>query len=350
MLALQKTQAAPGVTLQDVPAPPDPGPGEVLIDIEATGICGTDVHINHWTAGYESMRQAMPVTIGHETCGRVSALGPEVDRALMGQRVTVRPSVLCHACPACLSGDTDNCTGRRGVGIGRNGAFAPHLLVPAENCVPVREGMDAEIAALTEPMTVCREAVDSAGVLDGARVLVLGPGMIGQGIALFAEAAGAGPIVVAGRDDAARLERVKALGFPNTTDTLGQGLRDALGPWLQDGGFDVIFEATGAPSVVPEALSVLNKRGRMVIVGIHSAPAQIDLTALVRNHQKIIGSYRAPVETWPKVLAFLDRHTDRVRGLISHRSPLADAVAAIDLAGAKQASKVMIIQNGSPCP
>jgi threonine 3-dehydrogenase len=321
-----------------------------VIDIEATGICGTDVHIDHWTAGYESMTRAMPVTIGHETCGRVTACGPGVDETLVGQRVTIRPSVLCHSCAACVRGDFDNCTGRRGVGIGRNGAFAPKLLVPAENCVSVPEGMDAEIAALTEPMTVCKEAVDTAGDVLGTRVLVLGPWTSGQGLALFAEAAGAAQVVVAGRDDGPRLDRVRALGFSQTVDTVEQGMRTALQPWLQDGGFDVIFEATGAPSVVPEALGVLNKRGRLVVVGIHPAPAQVDLTALVRNHQQILGSYRAPVDTWPQVLAFLAAHTERVRGLISHRRPLSDAVAAVSLAGATQASKVMSLQYGDTCP
>lgn len=350
MLALQKTQAAPGVSLREVPEPPAPGEGEVLIDIEATGICGTDVHIDHWASGYDSMRQAMPVTIGHETCGRVRSLGAGVDASLAGQRVTIRPSVLCHACPSCARGDFDNCTGRRGVGIGRDGAFAPQLLVPAENCVPVPDGMDAEIAALTEPMTVCREAIDTAGGLRNKRVLILGPGTIGQGIALFSEDAGAAQVVIAGRDDASRLARVQALGFRDTVDTIGKALPEALAPWLADGLFDVIFEATGVPSVVPEALSVLGKRGRLVIVGIHPAPAQVDLTGLVRNHQQILGSYRAPVETWPQVLAYLAAHPDRVREMISHRHPLAEAVAAMQRAGARQASKVMILQGLAPCP
>ncbi|MBE9638635.1 zinc-dependent alcohol dehydrogenase [Salipiger mangrovisoli] len=347
MLALQKTAAAPGLELREVTAPPVPGPGEVLLAIEATGVCGTDVHIAHWTPGYESMQQAMPVTIGHETCGRVESLGAGVDPALHGRRVTVRPSVLCHSCAACLGGDPDNCTGRRGVGIGRNGAFAPQLLVPAENCVMVPDALDAEIAALTEPMTVCREAVDTAALKPGARVLVLGPGTIGQGIALFAEAAGAGEVVVLGRDDASRLAQLDALGFPQTADTLGRTLAEALVPWLDKGRFDVIFEATGAPSVVPEALSVLAKRGRLVIVGIHPAPAQVDLTALVRNHQQILGSYRAPVETWPEVLGWLEANAERARGMISHRLPLAAALDAVEIAGAKQASKVMVLQGGA---
>ena len=345
MLALQKTAPEPGVHLLEVDAPGEPGPGEVIVEIEATGVCGTDIHIAHWTPGYESMQAAMPVTIGHETCGLIARAGEGVDPDLIGQRVTLRPSVLCHACPACLRGDFDNCSGRRGVGIGRNGAFAPLVLVPAENCVAVPEGMAAEIAALTEPLTVCREAVDTAEIRPGERVLVLGPGSIGQGIALFAETAGAGEVVVCGRDDTARLERVRALGFTNMADSAGLGLAEALSPWLEAGKFDVILEATGAPAVIPEALSALAKRGRLIVVGIHPAPAQVDLTALVRNHQQIRGSYRAPVETWPKVLDWMQANADRLRQMISHRFDLAHADEAIFEAAGKKASKVMILQG-----
>ena len=345
MLALQKTEPRQGVVLQEVAALPEPAGSEVIVTVEATGVCGTDVHIAHWTPGYESMERAMPVTIGHETCGRVSRLGPEAPPDLMGRRVTIRPSVLCHACPACLRGDEDNCSGRRGVGIGRNGAFAPEVLVPAENCVPVPDGLDAELAALTEPLTVCREAVDTAQIRPGDRVLVLGPGSIGQGIALFAEAAGAGDIVICGRDDAARLDRVRALGFGQVADSLGRSLAEALAPWTGDRAFDVILEATGAPSVIPEALALLARRGRLVVVGIHPAPAQVDLTALVRNHQQIRGSYRAPVATWAEVLAFLQADPERLRAMISHRFPLSRAEDAVAMAGGKQASKVMVIQG-----
>lgn len=347
MLALQKTVPGRGVVLHEVEIVPDPAGHEVVVTVEATGVCGTDVHIADWTAGYESMQRAMPVTLGHEACGTIRRIGAEVDPCHLGQRVTIRPSVICHDCQACRRGDADNCSGRLGVGIGRNGAFAPKLLVPLENCVPVPEDMDPEIAAMTEPMTVCKEAVDTAAIRPGDRVLVLGPGSIGQGIALFAEAAGADEIVICGRDDAARLARVNALGFPLTVDSLGRSLSDAVAPWLAAGGFDVILEATGAPAVIPEALGVLAKRGRLVVVGIHPAPAQIDLTALVRNHQQIRGSYRAPVETWLEVLRFMQAQPERMRHLISHRYDLAHADAAVAEAAGKQASKVMVLQRAS---
>ena len=342
MLALQKMRPGAGFDLREIPPISSIARDEVLVRVHATGICGTDLHIAAWTPGYESMRSAMPVTLGHEFAGTIVAVGTDVDGAMVGKGVTARPSVVCGSCVACGAGDEDNCTGRRGIGIGRNGAFASHVAVPAANCVPLPAGLDFEIAALTEPMTVCAEAVDTGEVKKGDRVLVLGPGFIGQGIALFCEGAGAAEVVICGHNDGPRLATLNAIGFKETVDTAGATLGEVLAPYLEKGGFDVVIEATGAPQVVPEALACLKKRGIMVIAGIHPRPASVDLTVLVRNHQQLRGSYRSPLATWGRVVDYLAANQQRVRGLITHRFDLADAARGFDLAQSKTASKVVI--------
>jgi threonine 3-dehydrogenase len=343
MQALQKVHAAPGLDVREVPPPARPGSGEVLIRVEATGICGTDVHIAEWTPGYEFMARALPVTLGHEFAGTIVEVGPDVGEVEKGSLVTIRPSVVCGRCPACEAGDTDACTSRRGIGVMRNGGFAPLVCVPAGNCVPVPAGLDPAIAALTEPMTVSAEAVDTGEVREGDRVLVLGPGTIGQGIALFARAAGASEVIVAGHNDAPRLETLNRLGFERTVDTAGRTLAEALAPYLEAGKFDVVIEATGVPAVVQPSLEVLRKRGVLVICGIHPKPASVNLTQLVREHQQIRGSYRAPIATWSRVVAYLAQHAGQVREMISHRVPLSEALAGFDLARNKSASKVVVL-------
>jgi threonine 3-dehydrogenase len=343
MQALQKVDAAPGLEVREVPPPERPGSGEVLIRVEATGICGTDVHIAEWTPGYEFMAAAMPVTLGHEFAGTVTEVGPDVGGFAKGSLVAIRPSVVCGRCPACKAGDVDACTNRRGIGVMRNGGFAPLVCVPAENCVPVPAGLDPAIAALTEPMTVSAEAVDTGEVQEGDRVLVLGPGTIGQGIALFAKAAGASEVVVAGHNDAPRLETLNRLGFDKTVDTAGRSLTEALAPYLEAGKFDVVIEATGVPAVVQPSLEVLRKRGILVICGIHPEPARVDLTRLVREHQQIRGAYRAPIATWSRVLSYLAGHTELVQAMISHRVPLSEALTGFGLARSKSASKVVVL-------
>jgi threonine 3-dehydrogenase len=342
MQALQKIQPAFGLEYRDVPQPLAPAAGEVIVAVGATGVCGTDVHIYEWTGGYDIMKKAMPVTIGHEFAGTVAAIGAGVTGFKVGERVAVRPSVVCGQCANCRADDSDNCTQRKGIGVTRDGALASHVRVPVENCVRVPQDMPIEIAALTEPMTVCAEAVDNASIKPGDRVLVLGPGNIGQGSALFARAAGA-EVVIAGKDDAARLASLRRMGFENVVDLGEQSIADALGSYLAKGKFDAVIEATGVPPVVQQGLDVLKKRGIMVIVGIHPKPVTVNLTRLVREHQQIRGSYRAPLATWQRVVDFLAANIDVACEMISHRLPLDEAIDGLELSRTKGASKVIIV-------
>jgi threonine dehydrogenase-like Zn-dependent dehydrogenase len=343
MKALQKIQPAFGLEYRDVPSP-TPAPGEVIVAVGATGVCGTDVHIYEWTGGYEIMRHAMPVTIGHEFAGAVAAIGAGVQGLTEGTRVAVRPSVVCGQCAACVAGNSDVCTNRKGIGVTRDGALAPLVRVPVENCIAVPATLDVEIAALAEPMTVCAEAVDTGEVKPGDRVLVLGPGNIGQGVALFARAAGARQVVIVGKDDPARLDSLRQMGFTDTIDLGERPFDEALAPHLEQGKFDVVVEATGVPPVVQQGLDVLKKRGILVIVGIHPQPVTVNLTRLVRDHQQIRGSYRAPLATWSRVVDFLRQNVDVARAMITHRVPLDRAIEGLELSRTKAASKVMVIQ------
>jgi len=342
MKSLRKTQPGSGLELQDVAPPPAPGPGEVLLKVRSAGVCGTDLHIDEWTASYHFVTAALPVTVGHEFSGEVAACGEGVAGLAAQQLVAVRPSVVCGRCPACLNDDPDACTTRRGIGVTRDGGFAPWVLVPARNCVPIPAGVDAEVAALTEPLTVSHEAVRTGNVQRGDRVLVLGPGNIGQGIAVFARAAGARQVVVAGHGDAARFEVLRQMGFHDLVDFAGSDMEQGLAPYLQEGRFDVVIEATGAAAVIAPALQALKTHGVLVITGIHAAPVPIDLTALVRQHQQIRGSYRAPERAWPEVAAFMRSHQETLRHMITHRVPLSRAYDAFALARSKVATKVMV--------
>src|SRR4051812_34691595 len=123
MLALQKVEPAFGLQYRDVGRPSDPAPDEVIVAVGATGVCGTDVHIYEWTAGYENIKAAMPVTLGHEFAGTVAAVGNHVRGFREGMQVAVRPSVVCGQCARCRAGDSDNCTQRKGIGVTRDGAL-----------------------------------------------------------------------------------------------------------------------------------------------------------------------------------------------------------------------------------
>src|SRR6187401_2002620 len=125
MKALRKVTPGPGLELQDAGDARSPGPDEVLLRVRSAGICGTDLHIDHWTSNYHFLTPALPVTVGHEFSGEVAATGASVTGLAVGTLVAVRPSVTCGACAACVAQDPDACTQRRGIGVMRDGGFAP---------------------------------------------------------------------------------------------------------------------------------------------------------------------------------------------------------------------------------
>src|ERR1700722_12144834 len=217
MLTLRKTKAGFGLDLAEGADAPPPSDGEVVVRVENAGICGSDVHAYEWTDGYDFMVPHLPVTMGHEFAGRIEAVRGAVALPA-GTSVTVMPTIACGCCLNCLRDDRRNCLRRRAIGLTRHGGFARYVTVPAGNCLPLPEGVDTELGALTEPLGVGCEAVLTGEVGLGDTVLVMGPGTIGQAIALFARAAGAGRVLIAGRADIPRFDVMRELGFDDLLD------------------------------------------------------------------------------------------------------------------------------------
>jgi threonine 3-dehydrogenase len=338
MQALRKTRPAAGLELVDVPVPAiDEASTDVLVKVSATGICGSDLHVDDWTPSYAFITQSLPVTIGHEFVG-VAQTGP-----LAGRRVVVRPSVTCGVCAACAAGKHDDCERRRGIGMTRDGAFAPWVRVPQRNCVPVPDSLSDELAALTEPLTISMQALRIAGGdLSGLRVLVMGPGTIGQGIAALARRSGAKQVVVSGFDDAARFDALRRMGFDALVDVAKQPLAEAAHVHTGGEPFDIVFEATGVPETIAQALPLLRRNGIVVVTGIHARPLSLDLTPLVRNQQQLRGSFRPPESDWPQALDLMGEMDAVLRPMVSHVLPLSKAAEGFALAHGKRASKVLL--------
>jgi threonine 3-dehydrogenase len=229
----------------------------------------------------------------------------------------------------------------------RDGAFAPWVRVPQRNCVPVPEGLSDALAALAEPLSISMQALRVAGDVAGQRVLVMGPGTIGQGIAVLARRAGAAQVVVSGRDDAARLDALRRMGFDALADVAHTSLADATAPYTGGELFDVVFEATGVPETITEALSLLRRNGIVVVTGIHARPLSLDLTTLVRKQQQLRGSFRPPESDWPQALALMGQLGDVMAPMVSHELPLSRALEGFALAHGKQASKVLLRPEAS---
>ena len=337
MLTLRKTKPGFGLDLFDGTGAPDPSASDVTIRVESAGICGSDVHAYEWTDGYGFMVPHLPIVMGHEFAGHIVKAGagsvlPE------GTRVTVMPGVDCGVCANCRRGNARNCLNRSAIGLSRNGGFARYVTVPAANCLQLPESVDTELGALTEPLCVGAEAVLTGEVGLGDTVLVMGPGTIGQAIALFARAAGAGRVFIAGKADGPRFDVLRSLGFNDILD-----VAEAPLPELLNGiKVDVVIEATGHPPSVTDGLGVLRKGGVLVVAGIHPGPLTLPLTDFVRNRHQLRATHGCERPTWDKVLTILGREPDSFRPMITHRLPLADGLRGFELARQRAASKVML--------
>lgn len=340
MLALRKTVASPGLSLVDAPEPGPLSPNEVLIDVAAVGICGSDLHVDEWTQGYEFMERLLPVTLGHEFSGRVAAIGSHVTSVAVGQRVVVWPSAPCATCEHCKAGASQNCSDKRTIGLQRDGAFARRVVAREAGIFLLPDSVDHDLAALVEPLCVGARAVAVGNVAQNQKVVVFGPGTIGQAIAMFARLCGAASVAIVGFGDAPRLAVAQSLGFSDTFDLAQDDALEKLRKGF--GGADVVFEATGHPSTLSDGLDLLRNEGALVLTGIHAQPATVDLLAIVRRKLKILGSHGSRRAEWARVISTLERHGDAFRPMITHRLPLSRVEEGFALAHSRMASKVIV--------
>jgi threonine dehydrogenase-like Zn-dependent dehydrogenase len=341
MLALRKTRPGFGLEFMDAPEPGAPAPGEVTVRVEAVGICGSDVHAYEWTDGYGHMVPYLPVTMGHEFAGRVVAAGSGAALAV-GSRVAVHPRLLRGDGLVGWPGDPVQRGSRLTLGLTADGGFARFVTVPAGNALPLPDAVDAELGALVEPLAVAAEAVLVGGVALGDTVLVLGPGTIGQGLALMARAAGAGRVLVAGRSDEPRYAVLRALGFADIIDVGDAPLAPQVLAATGGRPVDAVLEATGHPPSITDALPVLKREGVLTVVGIHAAPLSLPLTAFVRNRHQLRASHGSEPRSWERVIALLAREPEAFRPMITHRLPLDRGLEGFELARQRVASKVIL--------
>jgi len=233
---------------------------DVLVKPACCGICGTDLHILRH--GFVGTRY--PVTPGHEFAGHVVAAGRDVMGLKEGDFVAVDPNVVCGGCRWCRAGRPNLCIHLSPIGVGRPGAMAEYVAVPARNAFLVRESIGHGVAALIEPLACALHAVESARGTESRKVLVLGAGTMGLLIAITCRAFGAGSITVS---DPARAKReiARRIGFEDTCEP------------AEPGGelFDVVFEAAGAPAALEQAVTLVDKTGTLVQVGVHDAEATV---------------------------------------------------------------------------
>ncbi len=333
--------AAKDLRLEDHPEP-QPGPSEVLINMEAGGICGSDLHYyNH--GGFGPVRLKEPMILGHEVAGRIAALGDGVTGLTVGQRVAVSPSRPCGACEYCAEGRQNHCLNMRFYGSAMpfphiQGAFRERLVADASQCAPA-EGLSAAEAAMAEPLSVVLHAARHAGSLAGQRVLVTGCGPIGLLAVIVARAYGAVEIVATDVTDFT-LEMARKVGADTTVNVANTP--DGLNPFTQGKGrFHTLFECSGVATALAGAVPAMRPGGTVVQLGL-GGDMTLPMQAMTAKELQLKGSFRFHNE-FPLAVEMMQAGRIEVAPLVTQTLPLADAVAAFDLASDRtQAVKVQI--------
>ncbi|MFM7334764.1 MAG: alcohol dehydrogenase catalytic domain-containing protein [Tabrizicola sp.] len=302
------------IALCDLPDP-QPQPGEVLVRVLAAGICGTDRHL------YKGeFPCAPPVTLGHEFCGEVVAVGEGVTMPL-GTRIACDPNIACGACDQCLRGRVNLCARNIAIGIHRDGGFAEFAALPAHRALPVGE-LDPEVAAFAEPLACTLHGLDIGAPVPGERVVVLGGGVIGLLAVQLARNAGADVVLVTRQADKRQL--AMALGATATAANVTEALP------IFGGGADLVLECAGVAETVEMAPLLTRSGGRIVVLGVlpKGERVRIEPFDLLFREIQLLHSFLNPF-TQSRAIRMLELGQIDVRPLVSRRIGLSEAPGAI---------------------
>jgi threonine 3-dehydrogenase len=344
MTAVVKATAGPGAELDQV-AIPEPAASDVLIEVSASSICGTDVHIYDWNDWARRHIQP-PRVFGHEMSGRIVAVGNAVTDLRPGDYVAAETHVVDHTCRQCQRGLFHICENVRVLGVDRDGSFARYVLLPAWNCWRNATGLSPEVAALQEPFGNAVHAA-TAGPLENNTVAIFGAGPIGLCAIGIARAERAAATFVV-EPNPFRRELAERMGATATFAPSGSTVEDLK---KANGGLgvDVVLEMSGHPTAVEQGLRVLHPGGWISLLGLGDQPVSLDLNDLVVTKGiTIYGIFGRRIwDSWEKTSRYLSTGSVDVTPLITHRYPLEDFQEAMAKMKSGKSGKVVLLPNGS---
>ncbi len=338
MKALVKAKAEPGLWLEDVPQP-TPGPGEVLIRVLRTGICGTDLHIDAWNEWAQHTIKP-GLVIGHEFVGEVAELGEGVENVYAGELVGAEGHITCGKCRNCLAGRRALCANSVGIGVHRDGAFAEYIVMPAGNLWPHLTKIDLDVASIFDPFGNAVHVATQYRLV-AEDVLVTGAGPIGLMAAIVARHIGARFVAVTDVSDY-RLELARKVGVTRAIDVRTEKLHEVQHELGMKEGFDVGFEMSGVPSAMREMLDNMAHGGRIAVLGLPDREFPVDWSQVVFKMLTIRGVYgRQIFETWYQMSVFVQSGLD-ISPVITHRFPYTDYKEAFRIGHSGQCGKIVL--------
>ncbi len=319
---------------------PVPGPGDLLVRVEACGICGTDRHLLHG-----EFPSTPPVTLGHEFSGIVEAIGADVQGFTLGTRITGDPNISCGRCPQCQAGRINLCRNLKAIGISRDGGFADYVIVPQKQAFEIPLSLDARFGAFCEPLACCLHGIDMAEIKAGSSVVVLGGGVIGLLTVQLARLAGATTVILSTRQEAKRklAEKLGATGSvdPSAGDIIAEITRpDGLVP----GGVDVVIECAGVAETVEQSTRLAKAGGTVVILGVMAQGDKVSIEPfdILFRELRVLGSFINP-HTHRRAADLVASGRINVEALISREIALDDAPDVIRNPPAPGEVKVLVV-------
>ena len=338
MKALVKKEAKPGLWLEDV-AEPQIGINDVLIRVDRTGICGTDLHVYEWDA-WARRTIPVPLVVGHEFVGEILEIGSNVADFLPGDIVSAEGHVVCGRCRNCLAGRRHLCKDTKGIGVNRPGAFAEYISVPMTNVWHHRNEMDRDVASIFDPFGNAVHTALSFDVL-GEDVLVTGAGPIGIMAAAVVRHAGARFVVITDINEY-RLELARRMGVTAAVNVQKESLSDVQNRLGMKEGFDVGLEMSGNAAAFRQMIESMCHGGKIAMLGIPSESIEINWNTVIFNMLTIKGIYgREMYETWYKMTVMLESGLD-IRPVITHRYHFTEFEKGFEVMRTGQSGKVVL--------
>ena len=341
MKALVKAKPERGIWMQDI-AVPDVGHNDVLIKVNRTAICGTDIHIYKWD-DWARKTIPVPMAVGHEFSGEIVDMGVEVRGFKLGDRVSAEGHITCGHCRNCRAGRRHLCMNAIGVGVSRPGAFAEYLSVPAFNVFKLPDMITDDMASILDPLGNATHTALSFDLV-GEDVLITGAGPIGIMAVAIARFAGARHVVITDVNDY-RLELARKMGASHALNVTRETIDDTMRDLGMEEGFDVGMEMSGNPEAFRDMLRTMHHGGKIAMLGIPPGEMAIDWNDVIFKGLFIKGIYgREMFETWYKMSSMLQSGLN-MEPIITHHFDIEEFQPAFELMESGQTGKVILHWN-----
>ena len=317
---------------------------EVLVEIKAAGICGSD--LDHYSVGN---RIAIPIVLGHEFSGDIVQIGKEVRGWEIGDRVVPETHArICKACNLCKTGNYHLCKERKGFGSGVDGAFTKYLSVPARLLHRIPDSFSYPEATIIQPAADIVHAVTTnTQVVPGDTVVVLGPGPMGLLTVEVSRAVGAGHVIVVGlEEDKERLKIAEQVGADTVINGSKENIVARVNELTEGRGADVIFEVSGSKTAFLQGLEMLREQGQMTIIGVHTKSAEINIRSFQRAEKILRGSCMSNWPDYETAIRLTESGRLQLKPLITNVLPITEWKKGFELALARKACKVIFTPVG----